>query len=347
LVEEAPAPFLTDEQHAELRRASVDILRRAGYEGAGTCEFLLDAYGTISFLEVNTRLQVEHPVTEEVTGIDLVCEQLRIAAGHPLGYDQPEVRGHSIEFRINSEDPGRGFLPVPGTITSWRPPSGPGVRLDSGVEAGSVIGPAWDSLLAKLIVTGADRNQALRRARRALAEFEVGGLATVLPFHRKVVRDRAFAGELAGSFAVHTRWIETEFVNDLSGYDGAARQPGPAEEQRTTVVAEVAGRRVEISLPASWAQPGSSQPARARRAGSPGSRAAPAGAALISPMQGTVVKVAATDGQVVMEGELIVVLEAMKMEQPLCAHRSGTVRGASLEIGSTVAAGATICQIED
>jgi acetyl-CoA/propionyl-CoA carboxylase biotin carboxyl carrier protein len=348
LVEEAPAPFLTPGQEAEIRQASVQILRRAGYEGAGTCEFLLDARGTISFLEVNTRLQVEHPVTEEVTGIDLVREQLRLAAGEVLGYERPESRGHSIEFRINCEDPGRGFLPVPGTITTWRPPSGPGVRVDSGVEAGSVIGPAWDSLLAKLIVTGADREQALQRAARALAEFEVGGLATVLPFHKKVVGDPAFTGSADGPLAVHTRWIETEFANDLPAYGDAGEPPEPQDRERATVVAEVDGRRVEVSLPAEWAQQAAPQRVAQPRPARPAkSRFTQADAALVSPMAGTIVKVAVTDGQPVEEGDLVVVIEEMKMEQPVRAHRSGTVRGATASPGTSVATGTLICRIEE
>jgi acetyl-CoA/propionyl-CoA carboxylase biotin carboxyl carrier protein len=348
LVEEAPAPFLTPGQEDQIRQASVRILRRAGYEGAGTCEFLLDARGTISFLEVNTRLQVEHPVTEEVTGIDLVREQLRLAAGEALGYERPQSRGHSIEFRINCEDPGRGFLPVPGTVTMWRPPSGPGVRVDSGVEAGSVIGPAWDSLLAKLIVTGADREQALRRAARALAEFEVGGVATVLPFHRKVVGDPAFTASADGSLTVHTRWIETEFANDLPAYsdDGGPREP--EDQERATVVAEVDGRRIEVSLPAQWAQQASPQRVAQPRPARPAkSRSAQADAALVAPMAGTIVKVAVTDGQTVEEGDLVIVIEAMKMEQPVRAHRSGTVRGATASPGASVATGTLLCLIED
>ncbi|MEV5205837.1 ATP-grasp domain-containing protein, partial [Streptomyces sp. NPDC053720] len=219
LVEEAPAPFLSDAQNAELYAASKAILKEAGYVGAGTVEFLVGTDGTISFLEVNTRLQVEHPVTEEVTGIDLVREMFRIADGEELGYDDPAMRGHSFEFRINGEDPGRGFLPAPGTVTTFTPPTGPGVRLDAGVESGSVIGPAWDSLLAKLIVTGATRQQALQRAARALAEFNVEGMATAIPFHRAAVTDPAFTSE---PFHVHTRWIETEFVNDIKPFTATA-----------------------------------------------------------------------------------------------------------------------------
>ncbi|PZG18178.1 acetyl/propionyl/methylcrotonyl-CoA carboxylase subunit alpha [Nonomuraea aridisoli] len=346
LVEEAPAPFLTPEQEALLRDSSKAILREAGYVGAGTCEFLVGQDGTISFLEVNTRLQVEHPVSEEVTGIDLVREMFRVAAGERLGYDDPPSRGHSIEFRINAEDPGRGFLPAPGTITGWRAPSGPGVRLDSGYEQGETVPGAFDSLVAKLIVTGATRAQALQRARRALAEFEIDGMPTALPFHRAVVTDPAFTAE---PFTVHTRWIETEFDNRITPYAGpvAAEEQGPRE--RVTV--EVAGKRLEVVLPAGLA--GGAPAAGARR---PVARSAPrragaapaaGGDALVSPMQGTIVKVVAADGDHVKTGDTVVVLEAMKMEQPLTAHKDGTVVGMSAETGATVAAGAVICEIKD
>ncbi|MFH9421332.1 acetyl/propionyl/methylcrotonyl-CoA carboxylase subunit alpha [Streptomyces sp. NPDC017529] len=353
LVEEAPAPFLTEEQNAELYRASKAILKEAGYQGAGTCEFLVGQDGTISFLEVNTRLQVEHPVTEEVTGLDLVREMFRIADGEALGYDDPPVRGHSFEFRINGEDPGRNFLPAPGTVTTFDAPTGPGVRLDAGVEAGSVIGPAWDSLLAKLIVTGATRQQALQRAARALGEFTVDGMATALPFHRTVVQDPAFAPELTGStdpFTVHTRWIETEFANDIQPFTA----PGTDEAQadtRETVVVEVGGKRLEVSLPASLGMPlaraavaGGAKPKRkaAKKSGS-----AASGDTLASPMQGTIVKIAVEEGQQVAEGDLVVVLEAMKMEQPLNAHRSGTIKNLTAELGASLSSGAAICEIKD
>ena len=351
LVEEAPAPFLSEAQNAELYKASKAILKEAGYVGAGTVEFLVGLDGTISFLEVNTRLQVEHPVTEEVTGIDLVREMFRIADGEELGYDDPPVRGHSFEFRINGEDPGRNFLPAPGTVTLFSGPAGPGVRLDAGVESGSVIGPAWDSLLAKLIVTGATRKQALQRAARALAEFRVEGMATAIPFHRTVVADPAFAPELGGStdpFTVHTRWIETEFVNEIKPFTAPGAEDSDAET-RETVVVEVGGKRLEVSLPsilgmASAPVAGAKKPKRkaSKKAG-----AAASGDALASPMQGTIVKVAVEDGQEVQEGELIVVLEAMKMEQPLNAHRSGTVKGLTAEVGASVTSGGVICEIKD
>jgi acetyl-CoA/propionyl-CoA carboxylase biotin carboxyl carrier protein len=357
LVEEAPAPFLTAEQDKQLRTASADILRAAGYVGAGTCEFLVGRDGTVSFLEVNTRLQVEHPVTEEVTGVDLVREMFRIADGEPLSFSDPEVRGHSIEFRINAEDAGRGFLPAPGTITGWRQPSGPGVRLDAGYTAGMTVPQAFDSLIAKLIVTGATRQQALERARRALAEFEIDGMPTVLPFHRAVVVDPAFTGE---PFRVHTRWIETEFAAEIPPYEadasGAAAADG-AFRERITV--EVGGKRLEVTIPAGFGAAGTARGSggSSRRVGTAGRsartggrsaaghRAALAGDELVSPMQGTIVKIVVADGEQVEAGDTIVVLEAMKMEQPLTAHKAGTVTGLSVSVGQTVPAGAVICQL--
>ncbi len=366
LVEEAPAPFLTAEQDRLLRESSRAILRKAGYTGAGTCEFLVGQDGTVSFLEVNTRLQVEHPVTEEVSGIDLVREMFRIADGEELGYGDPPLRGHSIEFRVNAEDAGRNFLPAPGTITSWRPPSGPGVRLDAGYGPGMTVPQAFDSLIAKLIVTGASRDEALARARRALAEFEVGGMPTVLPFHRAVVRDPAFTGE---PFAVHTRWIETEFRNDLAPYNpaeaegdaagAAAGADGTAARERITV--EVGGKRLEVTLPAGLGAAGAGgsgaggagrtagrgRPDRGGRRGGGGGRGAASGDDLVSPMQGTIVKIVASDGAQVSAGETVVVLEAMKMEQPLTAHKAGTVTGLSVQVGQTVQGGQVICQIRN
>jgi acetyl-CoA/propionyl-CoA carboxylase biotin carboxyl carrier protein len=345
LVEEAPAPFLSDEQNAELYRASKAILSEAGYVGAGTCEFLVGQDGTISFLEVNTRLQVEHPVTEEVTGIDLVREMFRVADGEELGYDDPVVRGHSFEFRINAEDAGRNFLPAPGTLTRWSPPSGPGVRLDGGYEVGETVPGSFDSLVAKLVVTGATREQALERSRRALAEFEVDGMPTVIPFHRAVTADPAFTDQ---PFRVHTRWIETDFDNIVEPYAGAgAEAPEPTE--RETVVVEVGGRRLEVVLPAGLgASAGSAAKAKpARRAGGKKAGAAASGDSLTSPMQGTIVKVVVEEGQQVAEGDPVVVLEAMKMEQPLTAHKAGTVTGLSAEVGATVTTGAVICDIKD
>ncbi|MFB6810811.1 MULTISPECIES: acetyl/propionyl/methylcrotonyl-CoA carboxylase subunit alpha [unclassified Streptomyces] len=351
LVEEAPAPFLSEAQNAELYAASKAILKEAGYVGAGTVEFLVSADGLISFLEVNTRLQVEHPVTEEVSGIDLVREMFRIADGEELGYGDPVLRGHSFEFRINGEDPGRGFLPAPGTVTKFAPPSGPGVRLDTGVESGSVIGPAWDSLLAKLIVTGATREQALQRAARALAEFEVEGMATAIPFHRAVVTDPAFAPADGSPFTVFTRWIETEFVNEIPAFTAPAAEDADDEPGRETVVVEVGGKRLEVSLPSSLgmtlARTAAAGGAKPKRRAAKKSGPAASGDTLASPMQGTIVKVAVEEGQQVNEGDLIVVLEAMKMEQPLNAHRSGTIVGLTAEVGASLTSGATICEIKD
>jgi len=348
LVEEAPAPFLSEAQNEQLYAASKAILKEAGYVGAGTVEFLVGADGTISFLEVNTRLQVEHPVTEEVTGLDLVREMFRIADGEELGYGDPAVRGHSFEFRINGEDPGRGFLPAPGTVTLFAPPAGPGVRLDAGVESGSVIGPAWDSLLAKLIVTGATREQALQRAGRALAEFQVEGMATAIPFHRAVVADPAFT---ADPFRIHTRWIETEFVNEIKPFAAPADAEADEESGRETVVVEVGGKRLEVSLPSSLgmslARTGLAAGAKPKRRAAKKTGSAASGDTLASPMQGTIVKIAVEEGQEVKEGDLIVVLEAMKMEQPLNAHRSGTVKGLAAEVGTSVSSGAAICEIKD
>ncbi len=358
LVEEAPATFLTAGQERQLRESSKAILREAGYVGAGTCEFLVGQDGTVSFLEVNTRLQVEHPVTEEVSGIDLVLAMFAIAEGQALTFDDPPLRGHSIEFRINAEDPGLNFLPAPGTLSTWVPPSGPGVRVDSGYVAGMTVPQLYDSLIAKLIVTGADRNQALARARRALAEFEVSGMPTVLPFHRAVVDDPAFAGE---PFSVHTRWIETEFTGNLppqARADGGTADRGAGGE-RERIIVEVGGTRLEVVVPASWrtpaagpgegavTRPGRARPARATRA-SRGQGAATADAdQLVSPMQGTIVKIVAEDGRQVQPGDAIVVLEAMKMEQPLTAHKAGTVADLAVEVGQTVPAGHVICRLAD
>ncbi|MCT1603339.1 acetyl/propionyl/methylcrotonyl-CoA carboxylase subunit alpha [Dermacoccus nishinomiyaensis] len=354
LVEEAPAPFVSDEQHAELLRASKAILREAGYSGAGTCEYLIGTDGVISFLEVNTRLQVEHPVSEEVTGIDLVREQFRIARGEELGYDDPTPHAHSIEFRLNGEDAGRNFLPAPGTVEKFEAPSGPGVRVDSGVVSGDVIGGAFDSMLAKIIVTGRTRKEALERSRRALDETVIEGMPTVLPFHRVVVEDPAFAPEFTDTpdapFSVHTRWIETEFDNQISPYDGT---PETAAEQaaRQSVVVEVGGKRLEVSLPgdlavSSGAGKGpSAGPRRAARKG--GGGAAASGDSLTAPMQGTVVKVAVEDGTTVEAGDTIVVIEAMKMEQPITAHKAGVVSGLAATVGETVTAGTVLAQIKD
>ena len=333
LVEEAPAPFLTDAQNEELYRSSKAIMKEAGYIGAGTCEFLVGQDGTISFLEVNTRLQVEHPVSEEVTGLDLVREQFRIAMGESLGFDDPEVRGHSIEFRINGEDPGRSFLPAPGRITSWNIPTGPGVRVDAGFRNGDVIGGNFDSLLAKLIVTGATRKEAIERARRALAEFEVGGLATALPFHRAIVQDPAFTE----TFKVYTSYIENEFTNEIPAFESVVVeiQTKVAAEK---LVAEVNGKRFEILVH-------TPEPVVKRHRAKQSSVTGSTGTGLASPMQGTVVKIAVKEGQSVEAGDLVFVLEAMKMEQPLSAHKSGVITNLKAVIGETVASGTVLCDI--
>ncbi len=348
LVEEAPAPYLTDDQIDRLYRASKDILKEAGYVGAGTCEFLVAQDGRISFLEVNTRLQVEHPVSEEVTGIDLVREMFRIADGEELGYGDPEVRGHSIEFRINAEDAGRNFMPAPGTLAEWVPPTGPGVRVDHGYLAGMSVPGSFDSLVAKIIVTGADRAQAIARSRRALAETVLTGMPTVIPFHQVVLDDPAYTGA-NGTFGVHTRWIETEFDNQIPAYTGVL---GEAEvEEKSTYVVEVNGKRLEVKVPASLGTPAATasktakRPTKRDRGGA--KAAAPSSNALTSPMQGTIVKVAVVEGDTVSEGDLIVVLEAMKMEQPLNAHRSGVIKGLDATAGQTVISGATLCEIVD
>jgi acetyl-CoA/propionyl-CoA carboxylase biotin carboxyl carrier protein len=347
LVEEAPAPFLTDEQRRAIHESAKAICREADYHGAGTVEYLVGQDGTISFLEVNTRLQVEHPVSEETTGLDLVREQFRIAAGEPLRFtEDPQPRGHSIEFRINGEDPGRNFLPAPGAVTDLVLPAGPGVRVDTGIEAGSVIGGNFDSLLAKVIVTGATRTEALERSRRVLDEMVVAGMATALPFHRLIVRDPAFTGE---PFSVHTRWIETEWNNTVEPFGAAAAVETSAQE-RTTVVVEVGGKRLEVRLPAGLgavsASAGGAAKAAPRRGGAKKGHAAVAGGdSLTAPMQGTIVKIVVADGDEVAEGDPVVVLEAMKMEQPLTAHKAGKVSGLSATVGEVVQAGTVICTI--
>jgi acetyl-CoA/propionyl-CoA carboxylase biotin carboxyl carrier protein len=346
LVEEAPAPFLSDEQRASIHSSAKAICREAGYHGAGTVEYLVGQDGTISFLEVNTRLQVEHPVSEETAGIDLVRAQFRIAAGEALDISEdPAPRGHSIEFRINGEDPGRGFLPAPGTVAALAWPLGPGVRVDAGVEAGSVIGGNFDSLLAKIIVTGATREEALERSRRVLDETVIEGIATVLPFHRAVVRDPAFT---EAPFTVHTRWIETEWAGGVPPFGAPATAGEPAE--RETVVVEVGGKRLEVSLPKTFlsgtAAAAAPRPAARRSAGGAAAAGGGNASALTAPMQGTIVKVAVSNGDTVQEGDVVVVVEAMKMEQPLQAHRDGTISGLTAEVGAAVTAGAVICEID-
>lgn len=347
LVEEAPAPFLSDEQIERLYESSKAILKEAQYQGAGTCEFLVGQDGTISFLEVNTRLQVEHPVSEEVSGLDLVREQFRIARGEALGYDDPEIRGHSFEFRINGEDAGRNFMPSPGTLTTFTVPSGPGVRVDSGVEAGETVGGNFDSMLAKLVVTGATRTQALERSRRALQELTIEGMPTVVPFHRAVVSDPAFATPDDTPFTVHTRWIETEFDNRIEPFT-VAPEPSADEPERQSVVVEVGGKRLEVTMPqlGGAARPAAAQPkARKQRSGRGTAARGASGDSLSSPMQGTIVKIAVANGDEVSEGDLIVVLEAMKMEQPLTAHKSGVIKDLDLSEGDTVSAGTVLASI--
>ncbi|MBT4949572.1 MAG: ATP-grasp domain-containing protein [Actinobacteria bacterium] len=345
LVEEAPAPFLTEKQRAALYSSSKAIIKEAGYYNAGTCEFLIGTDGTISFLEVNTRLQVEHPVSEEVAGIDLVREQFRIARGGTIEYPDPELRGHSIEFRINGEDPGRGFLPGPGKLALWQLPSGPGVRVDTGFEAGDVIGGNFDSLLAKLIVTGKDRQEALQRSRRALAEFNVDGIATALTFHRVVVNDPAFApADEHSPFTVHTRWIETEFNNEISAYSGDSHELDE-NSARKSVVVEANGKRLEVTLPPGFGAESSEPTPTAKKRERKKASANVSGDALTVPMQGTIVKIDVAEGQEVSAGDLVVVLEAMKMEQPLTAHKSGKITALNAQVGTTVPVGTVLCEI--
>ncbi len=353
LVEEAPAPYLSQEQITRLYESSKAILREANYSGAGTCEFLVGQDGVISFLEVNTRLQVEHPVSEEVAGIDLVREQFRIARGEELGYGDPELRGHSFEFRINGEDAGRGFMPTPGTITKMTLPAGPGVRVDSGIEQGESVSGNFDSMISKLIVTGPTREIAAARARRALEEFQIEGMATVLPFHRAVMSDQAFV-PTEGPFRVHTRWIETEFDTFIAPHPFPTEQAEEQDTERTSVTVEVGGKRLEVTLPASLgslSSNGADKGSAAKKKRKPGRKAAGAAggnsAELRSPMQGTIVKVAVENGAAVSEGDLIVVLEAMKMEQPITAHRDGIVAGLDVAPGETLSSGAVIASIND
>ena len=335
LVEEAPAPFLSQAQIDQLYASSKAIMKKAGYIGAGTCEFLIGSDGTISFLEVNTRLQVEHPVSEEVTGLDLVREQFRIADGLEINPVDPVIRGHSIEFRINGEDPGKGFLPSLGTITKWEVPSGPGVRIDAGFDHGHTIGSHFDSRLAKLIVTAATREEAIERARRALREFDIGGLATALPFHRAIVDDPNFIKD----FKVYTSYIENEFNNEIPPF---SFKQGTADSKAASqkIIAEVDGHRFEVLLH-------TPEPIQKRHRVKSNAITALAGDSLESPMQGTVVKVVKGNGDRVEVGDLIVVLEAMKMEQPLIAHKAGTISKLHASVGQTVASGAVLCVIED
>lgn len=351
LVEEAPAPFLSDEQRKQIYEGSKAIVREAGYYGAGTVEFLVSADGAVAFLEVNTRLQVEHPITEETAGIDLVQEQFRIAAGLPLSItEDPVARGHSFEFRINAEDVGRGFLPSPGTVALFEAPTGPGIRMDTGVRSGSLVAPQFDSLLAKLIVSGADRQQALRRARRALAEINITGLPTVLPFHRAVLESEDFTS-IAG-MRVHTRWIETDFADQIP-VDPEYNVVAP-EGARRTITIDVDGRRLAVGLPADlldgWARSGQGLPAAPDVTGWPGSAAgavdSQAESALVSSMAGTVVKWLVEPGEEVAAGDPLVVLEAMKMETQVPAHRTGTLSEVLSAPGGVVTAGAVLAHIQ-
>jgi acetyl-CoA/propionyl-CoA carboxylase biotin carboxyl carrier protein len=346
LVEEAPAPFLTDDQIKRLYESSKAILKEVGYQGAGTCEFLVAQDGTISFLEVNTRLQVEHPVSEEVTGLDLVREQFRIAEGGKLEYGDPVVSGHSFEFRINGEDAGRNFMPAPGSIHTFKVPGGPGVRIDTGVEAGSEISGSFDSMIAKLIVTGSTREEALERSRRALAELHIEGMPTVIPFHRKIVNDPAFIGS-NGKFGIYTRWIETEWTNDIEPWSGVA-QAGAQAPARNSVVVEIDGKRIEVSLPKQLFLNGGSKPS----APAPKRKAhtdvqADSGKHLTAQMQATVVKIAVAEGDKVAAGQQLLVLEAMKMESPQNASKDAVVKKIHVAVGATVPAGTMLIEFEE
>ena len=344
LVEEAPAPFLTDEQRASIHESAKRICREAGYYGAGTVEYLVGADGLISFLEVNTRLQVEHPVSEETTGLDLVREQFRIAEGHELSLkEDPTPRGHAFEFRINGEDAAANFMPAPGTIVKYSEPAGPGVRVDSGVVQGSVIGGQFDSMLAKLIVWGPDRETALRRSARALSEYTVEGLPTVIPFDQAVVADPAFAAE-DGNFRVYTKWIEEEWDNQLPAHDDSTDAEAADAEPSQVHTVEIDGRRIEVALPASFGANGTPRKKKKRKGSS--AKAAVSGDAVTSPMQGTVIKVNVEEGQEVAEGEVLLVLEAMKMENPVKAHKAGTVTGLAVEAGASTTKGSVLLEIK-
>ena len=352
LVEEAPAPFLSAAQQATLERSAAAICREAGYVSAGTVEFLLSGEGQLSFLEVNTRLQVEHCVTEETTDVDLVRAQLLIAAGRPLAEAagrpaEEAARRHAIEFRVNAEDPDRGFTPSTGTITRFRPPGGPGVRVDSGVEAGSVIGAQFDSLLAKVIVTGRDRPQALERARRALGEFDVAGVRTTLPFLRKVLTEPAYTAAGPDGFAVHTRWIEQDYLPAAAAGPAGPERPAGSEEPDGDRVAVRGGRRwLSVVVPGlAQAREGPLMLAREQARERLERAGQAAGDAVRAPMQGTVIRVEVADGDEVAAGQLLAVVEAMKMENPLRAPHPGRVAGLHVAVGDTVAQGATLCQV--
>ncbi|NSY60873.1 acetyl/propionyl/methylcrotonyl-CoA carboxylase subunit alpha [Agrobacterium tumefaciens] len=340
LIEEAPAPFLSAEQRQKIHDSAKAICAAAGYSGAGTVEFLLGVDGTISFLEVNTRLQVEHPVTEETTGIDLVIEQFRIAEGHTLRVvETPEPRGHSMEFRINAEDPGRGFLPTPGAISIFDAPSGPGIRVDSGVVSGSSVPGVFDSLMAKLIVTGTDRDQVLRRARRALKEFRIEGIATVLPFHRAAIETDDFIG--TDGFKVHTRWIETDFA----AMPDAMERPAPAEDPSITrTFLEIDGKRVSVGLPNLLLS--GLGAVSGGNAAAPGASVKEKEGEIIAPVSGTLQSFKVTDGETVSKGDLLAVMEAMKMETQIVATKAGKVRLIVKE-GDYLQAGAALLEIAE
>lgn len=355
LVEEAPAPFLSATQEQAIEQSSIRILQEAGYRGAGTCEFLIGQDGTVSFLEVNTRLQVEHPVSEEITGLDLVAEQIRIARGEPLGYQQVARHGHAMEFRLNGEDPARSFLPFPGTITALTWPQGPSIRIDEGVREGDSISGAFDSMVAKLIVSGPDRQTVLARARRAFEELRIEGIPTVAPFHTEILNTPDFTAQRQEDFRVHTTWIETDYAQRVQTAPAPTPQPGTAPEERVPtqrVVVEVSGKRLEVVFPLGLGiahtpsgrglTPPSGHRGRRRRAAAP----AVSGNSVTAPMQGVVVKVGVAEGQQVEIGDLVVVLEAMKMEQPLTAHRAGTIAKLTAEVGAQITAGSVLCEIE-
>ena len=337
LVEEAPAPFLSEDQIAKLYNSSKALMKEAGYIGAGTCEFLIGVDGTISFLEVNTRLQVEHPVSEEVTGLDLVREQFRIAMGEKISDKDPQIRSHSIEFRINGEDPGRSFLPAPGVISRWVAPSGPGIRVDAGFQEGDRIGGNFDSLLAKLIVTGATRKEALERSRRALKEFQIEGMATALPFHRAILEDKNFTD----TFKVYTSYIENEFNNEIPAFTSSSGSSEATPPLREDLIVELDGKKFNLSIFSD------NQIPKRTRKNSQSAFTGSVGDGVISPMQGTVVKIAVAEGDLVQSGDLLIVLEAMKMEQPLTAHKSGRISAINVAIGASVTSGSTLCIIED
>jgi acetyl-CoA/propionyl-CoA carboxylase biotin carboxyl carrier protein len=348
LVEEAPAPFLTDEQRASIHESAKRICREAGYYGAGTVEYLVGSDGLISFLEVNTRLQVEHPITEETTGLDLVREQFRIAEGQELRIkEDPAPRGHAFEFRINGEDAAAGFMPAPGTVTRYEEPAGPGVRVDSGMRVGSVIGGQFDSMLGKLIVWGETREEALARSRRALSEYKVEGMPTVIPFHQAITADPAFIGD-GESFDIYTKWIEEEWKNEVPAYVDPAEAAEESDElPAQKYVVEVDGRRVEVALPGNLVVGGGAAPRKkSKKRRGAGAKAAVSGDTVVAPMQGTVIKVNVENGQEVEEGEVIVVLEAMKMENPVKAHKSGIISDLAVETGSQINKGNPILEIK-